>query len=311
MRTRKLHVITCISNPVRYSTRYNLYKTFAKQMADAGVDLYTVEMAFGDRDHVVTDANNPFHIQVRSKHETWAKEAMLNIALRFLPNDWEYVAWIDADVMFVRPDWVNETIEQLQHYDFVQLFSHAQDVGPRFEPMKIHTGFMHDYYHGTQVMELDYMSPGHPGYAWAATRGALDAVGGFIDHGILGSGDRHMADAMIGKVDLGYHPDIHTNYKALCLAWQKRCLTYSNMNVGYMSGTINHYFHGSKNNRQYTSRWKLLVDHQYDPMTDVVRDTQGLWTLDHTRRELRDDIRRYFRARHEDDIFTGSYKLLP
>lgn len=281
-------------------------------MQQSGVELYTTEMAFGDRDFAITEAGNYRHIQVRSEYELWHKENMLNLALQRLPSDWEYVAWIDADVLFQRPDWVQETIEQLQHYYFVQLFSHATDLSPSFEPMKTHTGFVYDWYQFPDKMrDGTYATSSHPGYAWAARREALDACGGFIDQGILGSGDRHMACAMIGKVEHSYNQGVHKNYKEICQEWQRRCEKVVKRDIGYVSGTISHFYHGSKANRGYKDRWKILVGHQFDPYRDIIRDTQGLYRLDDDKIGLRDDIRRYFRSRHEDCIYTGDYRLLP
>lgn len=309
---RKLYVVTCVSNPVRYKSRYDLYRKFAKHMEDSGAILYTAEMAFGDRPHVLTERNNIQHIQTRSFFELWSKEVLLNLAIQQLPDDWEYVAWIDADVQFTRPDWVQETVEQLQHYHFVQMFSHAQDLGPQMEPLKTHTGFVYDYYHNPDsVKKGGYATFSHPGYAWAARREALDAVGGLIDHGILGSGDRHMACGMIGKIEHSYNGGVHPNYKEICLEWQRRCETYVKRDIGYVAGTLNHYWHGAKQNRGYNDRWKILVDHQFDPYRDIYKDTQGLWQLDDGKLELRDAIRKYFRSRAEDCIYTGDNKLLP
>lgn len=312
MSSRKLYVVTCISNPVRYNTRSDLYRKFAKHVEDSGAILYTAEMAFGDRPFEVTEANNPRHIQTRSFFELWQKENLLNLAIQALPDDWEYVAWIDADVAFTRTDWVNETIEQLQHYMFVQMFSHAQDLSPQMEPMKMHTGFVYDWYHNPDMVAKGrYAQFSHPGYAWAARREALDATGGLIEHGILGSGDRHMACGMIGKVEHSYHADVHPNYKEICQEWQRRCETHCKRDVGYVSGTINHYWHGAKANRHYNDRWKILVDNKYDPYRDIYKDTQGLIVLDDGKLEMRDSIRKYFRSRQEDCIFTGDWKLLP
>ncbi len=312
MANRNLYVVTCISNPVRYRTRYDLYKKFAKHVEQSGAILYTTEMAFGDRDFSITEANNIQHVQVRSFYEIWHKENMLNLAIQRLPADWEYVAWVDADVLFQRPDWVEETIEQLQHYHFVQMFSHATDLSPQFEPMQSHTGFVYDYYQNPGKMKQGgYATFSHPGYAWAARREALDACGGLIDQGVLGSGDRHMACSMIGKVEHSYNSGVSANYKDMCLEWQRRCETFVKRDVGYMAGTISHFFHGSKQNRGYKDRWRILVDHQFDPYRDLRKDTQGLYQLDDDKIGLRDDIRRYFRSRHEDCIYTGDYKLLP
>ena len=319
---RKLYVVSCISNPVRTKTRVDLYKKFAQKVEDAGAILYTIEMAFGDRPHSVTSPTNHRHVQLRSYFEIWHKENMLKIGMQNLPEDWEYVAWIDSDVTFAREDWVNETIEQLQHYRVIQMFSHAQDLSPRHEPMLMHTGFIHDWYHGSMTFnpagnsgkKSGYggygMQEGHPGYAWAARREAIDNLGGLIDWAILGSADRHMACALIGEVDKSYHPDVHPNYKILAQQWQDRADKYIKRDVGYMDGLITHAYHGRKSNRGYTNRWKILVDHQFDPIGDIYPDAQGLLQIHDDNIPQRDAIRRYFRSRFEDDISEGMHKLL-
>ena len=110
-----LHVVTCISNPVRYASRWRLYRRFAETMRTAGVHLVTVELAYGERPFEVTEVGNPDHVQVRlpSSDELWHKENLLNLGISRLPRDWRYVAWIDADIEFHNPDWAKETVEQL------------------------------------------------------------------------------------------------------------------------------------------------------------------------------------------------------
>src|SRR5882672_6877612 len=98
----RFHVITMISNPVRYASRYRLYRKFARQMKHARVNFWTVEVQTGDRPFAVTHHDNPHHIQLRHWDELWIKENALNIGISKLPNDWETVAWIDADVEFVQ-----------------------------------------------------------------------------------------------------------------------------------------------------------------------------------------------------------------
>ncbi len=120
-----------------------------------------------------------------------------------------------------------------------------------------------------------------------------------------------MACAMIGKGEYSFNHGVHENYKDMVMEWQRRCDKFVKRDVGYVSGTLMHAWHGSKQNRGYKDRWKILVDHQYDPYKDVYKDSQGLYQLDDDKLGLRDDIRRYFRSRHEDDIYTGDYKLLP
>ncbi len=75
-------------------------------------------------------------------------------------------------------------------------------------------------------------------------------------------------------------------------------------NVGVVSGLVLHHWHGPMAARGYGERWQLLVKHQFNPATDLKRDSQGLLTLedngDPRLVALRDDLRQYFRSRNED-----------
>lgn len=305
MRTDTLHVITVISNPIRFKSRYALYENFKKQVNCAGAKLWTVEIAFGDRPFEVTEAGNPYHLQLRSFEELWHKENMINLMIQRLPLDWEYVAWVDADVMFHRPDWIEETVHQLQHYMVIQMFSHAIDMCPNYKCLKQHNGFVWSYFQNNfeSPKGYGYKKYGlwHPGFAWAARREAIDTLGGLIDFGILGAGDRHMATALIGCVEDSVPPTIGKAYLNELKIWEKRAAELKK-DIGYMEGTISHYWHGKKKDRKYTERWKILIDNQYDPDTDIKRDWQGLWQLAGNKPLLRDQIRGYFRARNEDSI---------
>jgi hypothetical protein len=87
--------------------------------------------------------------------------------------------------------------------------------------------------------------------------------------------------------------------------WQDRAKALR-QDLGYVPGTIVHHWHGKKAQRHYWTRKKVLVESQFDPTTDVSRDSQGIWQLhdDGTDRfiKLRDGLRRYFRSRNEDSI---------
>jgi hypothetical protein len=140
-----LYVVTVIFNSPRYRSRWQLYQDFAAHMEQSGVILYTVEVAFGDRDFVVTTADNPRHVQLRTKHEIWHKECAINLGVQRLPPNWRYFAWIDADVRFVRYDWVDETLHALQHYHVVQPWREAYDLDPHGLVMQTNRSFLDCY----------------------------------------------------------------------------------------------------------------------------------------------------------------------
>jgi hypothetical protein len=246
----------------------------------------------------------------------WLKENLLNLAIQRLPSNWKYVAWIDADVLFARPNWVHETIHQLQHYAFVQLWSDAVDLDPDHRPIAYHTSYAWCHHHGERPVPPfghghgPYGSGGrrrtvhhyHPGFAWAARRDALDAVGGLIDWAALGAADNHMAQALLGDVENSVHPSIHGSYRRWLIEWQARCDREIKRNVGYVSGLLTHYWHGKKVDRRYWDRWQILARNTFDPELDLKRDAQGLWQLTRRNPQLRDDIRTYMRGRNEDSI---------
>lgn len=320
----RLYVVTTIYNPLRFRNRYWNYWAFENMVEKSGAILYTAEIAFGDRHFEITDPSNPRHLQLRAKdnQELWLKENSLNLLIERLPSSWEKVAWIDADVSFARPDWAQETLHLLEHYDFLQLFSQAQDYNVNYESSVIIPGIVYGrtlkdnslkgkikegYYYGMAKIggERKWLYK-HPGFCWAARRTALDKVGGLIDWAILGAGDFLMAHALFGEIEVGrtINDGYSENYKKLCFNWQDRALKHIRKNVGYMPGLLNHYYHGKKEDRRYNTRWKLLVETKFDPLTDLKRNVDGLWQLhdDGTDRfiELRDGLRKYSRLRNED-----------
>lgn len=322
---KNFYVISVITNPERFKTRTRLFKEYMERMKKYEVNLVVVEGAFGERDFEVTDPSNPLHIQIRTPSEIWLKENLINIAINRLPDNWKYIAWIDGDIDFVRPDWVSETIHELQHHPIVQLFEDAIDTGPNFEVLKVYKSFAYCYKKNlpkkqtdaskqkeleaikdNNVSYVDYnnYSNGyywHPGFAWAATRDAINTIGGLFEIGILGAGDHHMACALIGDAKNSIPLGIHGNYKKYIFAWEKRALRL-HKNIGYVKGTIYHFWHGKKSNRKYKERWQILIDNNYDPSNDIHKDWKGVLTLYPGHEKLRDQIREYFQIRNEDSI---------
>lgn len=313
----QLHVVTCVSNPVGYQSRYRLYRDFAKHMQDSGVPLYTAECAFGALPFEVTGAGNPRHLQLRTRSELWHKENLLNLMIARLPSDWEYVAWIDADVLFARPDWAQETIQQLQHFDIVQLFSEALDLGPDHQVFARYRSFAYSYWQGVPRLkgagyyggEPPTHDPGityyhHPGYAWAMRRGAFDAVGGLLDVAVIGEADWIMARSLLGEAERVLYPGISAGYRRAILEWQNQAVRHLRANLGYVQGTLLHGWHGPKARRNYWNRCRVLVESGFDPELHLKRDWQGLYQLvdrgDAASLVLRDGLRRYFRSRNED-----------
>jgi hypothetical protein len=304
--SKKLYVITSIFNPYKYKSRYDLYRKFKKYVEDSGAELYTIELSFAGDDFEVTNPDDPKNIQLNIDEPLWYKENLLNILISRLPSDWRYMAWIDADVAFYRPDWVEATIKELQHNEVIQMFTHAEDLNKSYESFQTHIGFVYAYNNKLFIDETltvaheGVKGNGHPGYAWAATRNAIDNLGGLLDFPILGSADNHMAHALVGRIEKTFYKDMTDNYKRMLLEYQKRCKKYIGGNIGYLKTTLIHYWHGSKKNRGYNTRWKILQENKFDPIYDLKKNSQGLYVITDDKPQLKNQIMRYFGTRDED-----------
>ncbi|MEM3063127.1 MAG: hypothetical protein QW303_06270 [Nitrososphaerota archaeon] len=300
-----LYVISPIFNPIRYRNRWKLYKDFAHMVYLSGAKLVTVEIAFGERDFVLEhDIDHDIYVSLRMKDELWIKENAINIGFSRLPSDWKYAAWIDGDVKFVRDDWDNEAIHQLQHYKIIQRWSQSADLSPQYEILRLFRSYSYCVLNNIPRKGAGYYKQGeyyHPGYAWAIRRDAFNQLGGLIDFAILGGADLFQAEILFGHHRLWPKSLGQSGIRWLKI-WQERANKYIKKNVGYMDGLILHYWHGKKQNRRYQDRGSILVQANFDPEKDLKRDYQGLWQLNHDNIALRDGIRRYFRERNEDSI---------
>lgn len=309
MRRDLLHVIAVYSNPIRWESRLAVHKKFEEGMLDQGVKLTTVECAFGERPYELNDHDHINRVRVRTRSTVWNKENLQNIGLRHLPEDAKYIGMIDADLTFRKPHWASEAVHALQHYHVIQPWEHCYDLGPNSEHLQTHDSFLKLWWHGFPVAregknwwtwEKGPYRYAHCGFAWCYTRQALEWLGGLIETGALGAGDHHMAHALVGKAHLSLPGHVTDGYRAPILQWQERALRHINFKLGFIPGTIEHSFHGRKEDRKYVDRWSIIQKHKFDPILDLKRNLHGVVELAGNKPELSHDLDKYFRQRNED-----------
>jgi hypothetical protein len=296
-----LYVISVVSNPACFKRRYQLFEEYKTRMeSNPKVILKTIELQLGSRPFMTSA-----EYKIRSNHNLWHKENLINYVLHRLPQTAKYIAWIDSDISFQNEFWAEQTISKLQTYEVVQPWSQAIDMNFNGEIMKTFNSFCYMYnkkgrtYNPTSSSYDTYY---HPGYAWAFTRNALNKIGGMLDVGICGSSDHHMACCFVGKGRSSVHGKVHKNYLDRVLAYNELCERHVRRNIGYVPGIINHYFHGKKRDRQYRNRWNILIENKYDPVTDVSYDINGILQFNGNKPDLEYDLRTYSASRNEDSI---------
>lgn len=315
-----LHVISTYFNPVRFHSRARLFKEFKERVeATPHAKLWIVEVAFGDRPFEMTESCNPQHLQLRTVDELWHKETALNLLVHRLPPDWKYLAWLDGDISYdnKKETWAMDAIHMLQHYKIIQMWDQCHDLDIHGRTMHTHRSAVSSWLGGAPYTRQ--YGGWHPGFGWGYTRRAWNDLGGLFDYAILGSGDDHMMKALLGKAPADSLPgQIHPHYRQLVAAWANHGQHSIKGDIGFLPATIKHYYHGSKADRKYWSRWTILmgcervdcrgekcpdkVRHRpkFDPLVDIKRDWQGLWQLTDRHPHIRDGIRKYMRQRQED-----------
>ena len=221
------------------------------------------------------------------------KENLINLGIKLLPKNYKAFAWIDADIEFENPSWAMDTLKVLNgQCDIVQLFSHCLDMNKQEHAMNVFTSAGYQYCkHKTHFTGKYNYS--HPGYAWAITRRAYEKMGGLYDKGILGSGDNIMVYCLFNRGLDSINDKSSEGYKNSVLRFQEKV---NGLRFGYIPGVIRHYYHGSKSDRKYNERWKLLIQYDYSP--DML--TGDILQFKNVPQQFNDDIKEYFLQRNED-----------
>jgi hypothetical protein len=309
-----LHIVTAITNPVLWQSRYRLARAaILDWLKEPNVHVTIVEVAHGERSHCLCDLgcenDRVMHIEVYARTMAWSKECCLNLGIARLPASAKYIGTFDADVHWRVPGWAGQIVHALNLYPVVQPWQTGFDLGPNDEHLQAHQSFAFSNFNGFPVFKKDiakwnyyggkYGYP-HPGFAWAWTRDTLDGVGGLFELGGMGSGDHHMALALVGLADRSLPEGCGPEYPEALNIWQKRAIRTVNFKVGYVPVTIEHRWHGDKKRRGYISRWACFVKHGFNPLEDLRRNSFGVLEFDGNKPELEREFDLYLRSRQED-----------
>lgn len=315
MRADLLTVVSPFNNPMRWSSRLENFRRFENSMVASGVNLRSVELAYGDRPFVLPDREGVTRLRFRTRDVMWHKENLGNLG--FAAGPWEYGAFIDGDFQFVDPNWASETVHALQIYPIVQISSELVSLGPHGEHIGKSSSVMAIYYQErgynrplapssygvVSPGKVSFKTHGYPGGAWAYRREAFDLIGGLLDRCITGSADHNMAMGLL-DVELisGERTGLSVPYDKYIQIWGARARRQINGDVGLVPGLALHYWHGKTSSRFYGQRPLIIKRNNYDPWEDVHYDTQGVLRLSGNKPNLRDDLRAYFTIRNEDSI---------
>ncbi len=232
----------------------------------------------------------------------WHKENLLNLVEKMVPEEYDAIAWIDADIWFQRLDWYDATREALEKYGVVQMFEKLVLTGQDGRPNGIVAS-------AGYAGELDVCRTS-PGFAWAARRSLWHSGGGLYERAVIGGGDMLNAGAWLGKSasDLAWlnYTGIEDRVNGL------RTWCHSEGGCGGVSIVAFHEWHGDRAQRRYVERHQMMKS--LDVETQIVRRDDGLLEFAKSVPEtLCVQIQEYFASRTEDGYPSRQRKdeLLP
>src|SRR5690606_7522211 len=129
---------------------------------------------------------------------------------------------------------------------------------------------------------------------------------GLYDRHVIGGGDTAMLLAWEGRKELPLSLQFGTAWEEHYHDWAARSYGQVRKSLVCAPGDVLHLYHGTRQNRQYVERYKILHENAYNPFRDVDIDPKtGLlqWTV--AARERKPDlvsrVAEYFEQRREDE----------
>lgn len=283
----RLAAVACHFNPGNYTRPRENFLRFRDLFR--GCDLFTVEVSFDG--YFRLDAT--WQIAADQRHIMWQKEQLLNWSFRHVPPGYDAIAWIDADLIFLNPNWAEQTLDQLGRYPVAQLFETCRYIDRD----------------GRQTREIpSFLSRrndpsrrcGAPGGAWAARRDLITRYGLYARN-IVGGGDQTFAHALFGLTDSQVEQATPRAMFVHARHWQTGLRREIRGRVGLVPGDVVHLYHGSLKQRGYATRRRILFDADYDPAHDIREGSNGLleWATDKS--ALHAAVCDYFASRCEDE----------
>jgi len=300
--------ITSFFNPMGAERRLANYRAF-RQALD--LPLLTVEWSWAQGKGLCLNADDAeILIQISGTDLLWQKERLLNVAIKALPKNCRYVAWVDCDVIFENPRWHECAAAQLQVYPLVQPYDTCINLGPDGQPLPpgkvggqvkrslanhtVRASISNALRHEFRGMSIGC------GHAWAG-RTELLREHTLYDACVIGSGDRAIFCAAIGRFDdVAAYMRMNSQRLSHYKKWAVPFYADVDGHIDSVYGQLRHLWHGSIIDRKYEDRHIAFEAYDFDPVRDTTIHREGYWQWATHKPEMHAFLVDYFVNRNED-----------
>ncbi len=321
MPKKPICAITCHFNPCNFQRPRENFVHFVEAFSTSKIPLYLIELVFTEQEERYSVSRFPVRFAnkflqqhtlvdvIRERGLMFQKEALLNNLIKRLVDEYDAIAWIDGDVLFTNPRWPQMTLNTLENFPVVQLFSqaHLQD---RTGEIAITTKSV-GWYFSTRDERWTDFNKCHPGFAWAARSDILKKTGGLYPYAITGCGDTLMLQGwshyMSPRV-CNLFAGLHLRRSLEEWVYSAQCYDDESVmdNMSFIMGDVVHLWHGELRERQNAERMEWL--RELNPEMDLIMRPDGVleWSdfaLKNKQRFVQ-GIAGYFKSRDEDGQCT-------
>lgn len=288
--SRKKHemaICFVLFNPAQTKRIVMNYLYVKNKLLQQGLPVFTLELVYEGRTPEIPDA---FHVSTKSF--LFHKENLCRILESKIPSCYTKLAFLDADVYFTEASWYKQTSDLLNKYDVVQPFERAHwlDLTYKQTMLTRKTVLLNQ----KQAWDFAY----HPGFAWCFRRKWYRRVG-FFDFAVSGSGDTLSVAAWLRKT---FPPKFQSLPSPLVEKFKQFSSLPAPSCIYLKDVDLYHLYHGSRENRQYAERHKMLqIKGEIDDY--LTKNEDGVW-------EWKDPAKwnpvylQYFKKREDDSLST-------
>jgi hypothetical protein len=293
-------VISCYYNPSGTKNLRRNFDLFYDDIRRSGIPIYVAEGILpGQKPTIHHDGTIHIPVKERFMH----KENLLNHAARIVPAQFTKLAFVDCDFIWREKDWAWQASELLDHLPAVQCWSYMNDFAPDLKTFtRQHSASMAQEWcvlNPSDPAKQPQRGKGRPGGGWAVHREIFTRFGGLYDKMITGGGDAvHTFGAFQGFWDIWFFEQYNTEFVDDMKRWGEPLHRYVRGNIGVIDAQVDHLFHGTRADRQYAYRSKIVIG--IDPATELVHDSAGTLVWNTDKKQVIREMENYFADRNED-----------
>jgi hypothetical protein len=300
--TDDVAVLICFFNPINFKRPLKNLLYVRHILREQGIPCYVIECVFTGRKSQIPEAD----VIVHSATPMFYKEQLFNRLEKHVPEHFTKLVFIDNDIVFEAPDWVDQVSFALENHDVIMPYETACWLTP--DNISIAARKKNLAWALKNHVPFRSLYTYHPGFAWAMRRDFFRSIGGFFDKKFLGAGDVAFGATFIPGITekalstfTGQSAvvDSYLGYYKIVQARKPR--------LGYLGFDAYHLFHGLRTKRGYMTRYAKIphiLKRGFEAFTIINED--GLYEF--TDPELIEHAIQYFAARDEDIAIT---KALP